>query len=97
MEEGSYIQVIKAQDGELITGREIIKARIEESMVKSSVDQDVWKIIVLNRYKEIIPLMKTSDVSALPKVRCCMKNMKPYFMIFLKNVVRFTNLLLRSL
>ena len=52
---GKNIRVIVAHDGELITGQEIVKANIQENLVKCRVDQDVLKIVVLNRYKKAKP------------------------------------------
>lgn len=48
---GENIRVIVAEDGELVTGQEIIKVNIEDGLVNSNVDQDVLKIVVLNRYE----------------------------------------------
>ncbi len=54
--EKEYIRVICAADGELVTGCEITRARVEDNVVKTSVDQDVLKIVVHNRYTEAEPV-----------------------------------------
>lgn len=54
---GKKIRVIKAFDGELITGEEIVSARINGSEVVSDPKNDIHKIVVVNRYKESKPVV----------------------------------------
>lgn len=48
---GTSINVIEAIDGQLITKSGIYHAKIVENHVVSDIEQDVLKIVVLNRYK----------------------------------------------
>jgi adenine deaminase len=48
---GTKINVIEAIDGQLITKSGIYDAKIVENRVVSDIEQDVLKIVVLNRYK----------------------------------------------
>jgi adenine deaminase len=48
--EGSRIRVIKAVDGQLVTGEMIVDARIENDEVKSDPGNDILKVVVVNRY-----------------------------------------------
>lgn len=48
---GTKINVIEAIDGQLITKSGIYDAKIIENCVVSDIEQDVLKIVVLNRYK----------------------------------------------
>lgn len=48
---GTKINVIEAIDGQLITKSGIYDAKIVENHVVSDIEQDVLKIVVLNRYK----------------------------------------------
>jgi adenine deaminase len=48
---GTKINVIEAIDGQLITKSGIYDAKIVENCVVSDIEQDVLKIVVLNRYK----------------------------------------------
>jgi len=50
--QGEFINVLKALDGQLITERLIVKAKINNNLVESDPDNDILKIIVLNRYSE---------------------------------------------
>jgi adenine deaminase len=50
--QGEFINVLKALDGQLITERLIVKAKIYENLVESDPDNDILKIIVVNRYAE---------------------------------------------
>ena len=50
--EGEDIPVIEAIDGELITNKLILKAKIENGYVVSDLENDVLKIAVVNRYSE---------------------------------------------
>jgi len=51
-ENGDEIAVIEAVDGELITNKLMMKAKIENGFVVSDLKNDVLKIAVVNRYKE---------------------------------------------
>lgn len=53
--ESETIQVLKAQDGQLITPKLIKKAKIANGFVISDVENDVLKMVVLNRYKKSNP------------------------------------------
>jgi len=53
--EGESIQVMKALDGQLITPKLIQKAKIENELVTSDVENDILKMVVLNRYKKADP------------------------------------------
>ncbi len=52
---GESIQVLKALDGQLITPKLTIKAKIENGIVISDTENDILKIVVLNRYKTASP------------------------------------------
>jgi adenine deaminase len=52
---GNFIRVIKAFDGELVTGSEIMKPLIEESYAVSDPVRDILKITVVNRYVNTLP------------------------------------------
>ena len=54
-EEGKRIRVIVASDGSLATQQEYIEAKIQKGIVKTDIDQDVLKIVVLNRYENARP------------------------------------------
>ncbi len=47
---GSFINVIEAYDGSLITGRAVEKPKLEGEEVIPDVDRDILKIVVVNRY-----------------------------------------------
>lgn len=49
---GNYINVIEAIDGQLITKRTIVPAKISGDCVVSDVYRDILKIAVINRYKD---------------------------------------------
>lgn len=53
--EGSKIKVISAFDGELITGLEYATPKIIKGNVVSDTENDVLKMVVLNRYKKAEP------------------------------------------
>lgn len=46
------LQVIEAMEGELITKKALVNPKIEDGNVVSDVDQDVLKMVVLNRYQK---------------------------------------------
>ena len=48
--ESEYINVMKAFDGQLITGKLKIKAKTENGFIISDVENDILKIVVINRY-----------------------------------------------
>jgi adenine deaminase len=52
---GSEIRVIEAIDGQLITRSGRTKARIESGFAVSDIDNDLLKIVVINRYKDAPP------------------------------------------
>ena len=54
---GSEIRVIEAIDGQLITRSGKAKARIENGFAVSDIDNDLLKIVVINRYKEAPPVI----------------------------------------
>ncbi|MEE4197649.1 MAG: adenine deaminase [Bacteroidales bacterium] len=47
---GRKINVIVARDGELLTGQELVEAKIENGHVVADTDHDILKIVVVNRY-----------------------------------------------
>jgi adenine deaminase len=52
---GESIQVLKALDGQLITQKLITKAEIENGQVISDTENDILKMVVLNRYEASVP------------------------------------------
>ncbi|MCD4790544.1 MAG: adenine deaminase [Bacteroidales bacterium] len=52
---GEYIKVQKAVDGQLITKKLIMKAKVENGLAVSDVENDILKIVVLNRYQKAKP------------------------------------------
>lgn len=53
--DGKQIQVIQAIEGELITKRLLATPKIMDGNVVSDIDNDILKMVVLNRYKEAKP------------------------------------------
>jgi adenine deaminase len=51
----SNINVIEALDGELITKRIVLPAKIENNLLVSDVENDVLKLTVVNRYEDVKP------------------------------------------
>ncbi|OQX75232.1 MAG: adenine deaminase, partial [Bacteroidetes bacterium 4484_249] len=49
--ESDYINVMKAFDGQLITGKLKVKAKTENGFTVSDAENDILKIVVINRYK----------------------------------------------
>ena len=43
------------KDGELVTGKELVKAKVENGNYVSDVENDILKIVVVNRYNEAAP------------------------------------------
>ena len=54
---GNKIRVIKAFDGELITGQEIVEANIHNDEVFPDPAYDIQKVVVLNRYQKSNPVV----------------------------------------
>ncbi|MBI5403034.1 MAG: adenine deaminase [Ignavibacteriae bacterium] len=52
---GNHIRVIEAMDGELITNELIIKPTVENGRVVPDSDNDILKLSVINRYKDVKP------------------------------------------
>lgn len=52
---GKKIQVIVANDGDLITGKETVVPTVEGGNIVSDVKRDILKIVVVNRYKDFKP------------------------------------------
>jgi adenine deaminase len=55
--EGNEVKVIKAMDGQLITNLIYSKTKVEKGLAVSDVENDVLKIMVLNRYKDAKPAL----------------------------------------
>lgn len=51
----SHVRVIEAIDGQLITNNLVRECRIENGLAMSDLDNDVLKIVVVNRYKPAEP------------------------------------------
>lgn len=51
----SKLKVIKSYDGELITGLEYAKPKTENGFVVSNTEDDILKMVVVNRYQEAEP------------------------------------------
>lgn len=51
------IKVIKAFDGQLITEKMEVEAKVENGFVVSDVNRDILKMMVMNRYKKAPPAM----------------------------------------
>lgn len=51
----TIIQVIEAVDGQLVTGRLTVEPTIEEGQVAVNLDQDILKLVVMNRYRSAPP------------------------------------------
>ncbi|NRB51615.1 MAG: adenine deaminase [Saprospiraceae bacterium] len=52
---GKNIQVIRALDGELITKKEKVEAKIIEGLAQADVERDILKLVVVNRYRDESP------------------------------------------
>jgi adenine deaminase len=52
---GDKINVIEVLDGQLITEKQIVDPNFEDDYVVSNVEEDILKIVVINRYKETKP------------------------------------------
>ncbi len=53
--EGNKIKVIVANDGDLLTGKEVIQPTIENGKIISDINKDILKIVVVNRYRDSEP------------------------------------------
>ncbi len=52
---GKKIQVIVANDGDLMTGKETVVPTVDNGNIVSDVKRDILKIVVVNRYKDSKP------------------------------------------
>ena len=55
VKEGDFIRVIEAIDGELITNELHVPAKVKDGEAVSDPDNDVLKIVVINRYEQAQP------------------------------------------
>ena len=55
--EGQNIRVIEAMDGQLITNQLTLQANVNAALVESDTDQDILKLVVLNRYQSRPPVI----------------------------------------
>jgi adenine deaminase len=53
--EGSQMRVMEALDGELITKERIVEPKVENGRVVTDLENDILKIVVLNRYRKEKP------------------------------------------
>jgi adenine deaminase len=53
--ENDTIRVIEAYDGQLVTGSKNIKANIKDGFIECNTENDIAKIVVLNRYNDSKP------------------------------------------
>ncbi|MFH2124701.1 MAG: adenine deaminase [Pseudomonadota bacterium] len=53
--QGDTIRIIRAMDGQLFTGEEVEKAKIENDNVVSDCERDILKLVVVNRYRQAEP------------------------------------------
>ena len=53
--EGNTLKVMKAYDGQLITGVEKVEVKTENGNLVSNVENDVLKLVVVNRYEKAKP------------------------------------------
>lgn len=54
---GNKVNVIVAQDGDLLTGKEVMKGNIKNQRIVADVDNDILKIVVVNRYTPAPPVV----------------------------------------
>lgn len=52
---GSHIRVIEVEDGQIVTGASLAAAVIRDGLVTSCVQEDLMKIVVVNRYQPAQP------------------------------------------
>ncbi len=55
--EGNEVKVIEALDGQLITNLKYSKTKVENTLAVSDIENDVLKIMVMNRYEEAKPAL----------------------------------------
>ncbi|MCG8409705.1 MAG: adenine deaminase [Bacteroidales bacterium] len=55
IDEGRKIQTIVVNDGDLLTGKEIVKPTVCNGEIVCDVDRDLLKIVVVNRYRKAKP------------------------------------------
>ena len=55
--DGDEINVIEAIDGELITNKLVETAKIDNNLIITDIDRDILKIVVVNRYKDNVPII----------------------------------------
>ncbi|HLN52192.1 MAG TPA: adenine deaminase [Lentimicrobium sp.] len=53
--ESENIKVIKAYNGQLVTSKIVVKAKILNGYIESDINRDILKIVVLNRYQPVKP------------------------------------------
>ncbi len=56
-QEGKKIRVIEAVDGDLITDEFVWNPKVIDGYIESSIDEDILKIVVVNRYKTAPPVV----------------------------------------
>jgi len=54
---GKRIRVIEAVDGDLFTGEYLWSPKNSNGFIESNIDEDILKIVVLNRYKQVSPVV----------------------------------------
>lgn len=52
---GQNMRVIRALDGELITKKEVVEAKIIAGLAEADVERDILKLVVINRYNDEPP------------------------------------------
>jgi adenine deaminase len=53
--EPGKLKVIQAYDGELVTGKFLVKPRIVNGLIENDIQSDILKIVVINRYQPSSP------------------------------------------
>lgn len=51
------IKTIRALEGQLITNTEVVEAKIDQGKIISDTEQDVLKLLVMNRYEQVGPAL----------------------------------------
>ncbi|HSH51147.1 MAG TPA: adenine deaminase [Bacteroidales bacterium] len=62
---GEKVNVMVAKDGDLFTGKEVMKANIKNQKIVADIDNDILKIVVVNRYtpaKPVVGLIKNFNL-----------------------------------
>ena len=54
---GNKVNVIVANDGDLFTGKEVMKGNVKNQEIVADVDNDILKIVVVNRYTPAEPVV----------------------------------------